>query len=148
MIISDCSCGNRCMAGLDKCASCLALERKAARVKPSDNAKPINQFSKKRGKYNQRYLSRLKTWKRGKKCAATFPHDCYGDLTVHHMYSRSVDEYHDEWAEENDVPYLNDERLWLPVCLNAHQYITDNPKFAYENQYSFKRIADKIFHRS
>jgi hypothetical protein len=136
------------MIGMDKCASCLALERKAAKVRPSDNAKPINQFSKKRGKYNQRYLQRLKTWKRGKKCAATFPHDCSGELTCHHMYSRSVDEYHDEWAEENDVPYLNDERLWLPVCLNAHQYITDHPQFAYENQYSFKRITDKIFHRS
>lgn len=132
------------MAGMDKCASCLALDRKAAKVKASDNNAPINKMSAKTAKINSRYVAKLKTWKRGKKCEGHFVHECTGEITCHHMAGRG-DWYYDEWAEEHDVPLTLDDRLWKPLCLNAHQYITDNPKFAYENQYSFKRITDPIF---
>jgi hypothetical protein len=137
------------MTGMDKCASCLALDRKAAKVTPSDNNTPINKFSKKGADVNRRYLARLKTWKRGKKCTATFKHDCDQHLGIecHHMAGRSNDSFWDEWAEENGVVLTLDERFWRPLCGESHRYVTNHPQFAYENQYSFKRITDPIFHR-
>lgn len=127
------------------CGSCNQLRRKAAKVKASDNNSPINKFSKKGADVNRRYLAKLKTWKRGKKCQGHFAHDCSEEITCHHMHGRSNDTYFDEYAEEKDIVLTLDERFWMPLCLNAHQYITDHPKFAYENQYSFKRITDPIF---
>lgn len=96
---------------------------------------------------NRRYLVKLGPWKRGKKCEGHFVHDCSSEITVHHMAGRGED-YYDEWAEEHDIPRTLDERLWKPLCLNAHAYITEHPQFAYENQYSFKRITDPIFLKS
>jgi len=139
--IKDCECGKRCMTGMDKCASCLQLERKAAKIEPSDNNSTINKMSHKTAKTNSRYLTRLKSWKRGKKCEAHFVHDCSDHITCHHMFGRG-NHYHDEWAEENDVPLTLDERFWKPLCLNAHAYITDHPKFAHENGYTYLRIAE------
>jgi hypothetical protein len=147
--IGYCSCGNLWEnpdTGL--CSSCAHLQRKAERVKPAKNNTAIKKESEKQSKWNNRYLAKLKGWKRGKKCAATFPHDCSDIITCHHMFSRSVNEYHDEWAMENEIPYLMDDRLWMPLCVNAHQYITDHSKFAWENGYSFKRISDPIFRTS
>lgn len=139
-----CECGNK--AGRNgKCESCSRLERKAASITASDNNTIINKFSKKGANVNARYLSRLKTWKRGKKCEGHFAHDCIGEITCHHMCGRSNDSYYDEYAEEKDLVLTLDERFWKPLCLNAHAYIETHPEFAWENQYSFKRITDPIF---
>lgn len=97
-----------------------------------------------------KYLARLKTWKRGKKCEGYFAHECLcpipdkGILTVHHMAGRG-EGFYDEYAEERGIPLTLDERLWKPLCINAHKYIEEHPKFAWENQYSFKRLTDPIF---
>jgi hypothetical protein len=48
---------------------------------------------------------------------------------------------------ENDVPLLLDERLWLPLCLEAHRYVEENKKWACENGYSFLRVSDPIFQK-
>jgi len=129
-----------------KCGSCNHAARKAVRVRPSDNNTPINKMSDKTATVTRKYMSRLKTWKRGKKCAATFPHDCSDQITCHHMMGRG-NHFHDEWAEENQVELTRDERFWLPVCINAHDYITEHSKFAWENGYSYKRVSDKIFQK-
>lgn len=144
MIIKDCECGKRCMAGMTKCASCLQLDRKAARTEPSDNNTPINKMSAKTSQVNSRYFARLKTWKRGKKCQAQFKHDCSGDITCHHMAGRG-NHFYDEYAEEKGIPLTLDERFWKPLCTVAHDYVTENSKFAWENGYSFKRVSDPIF---
>lgn len=136
-----CDCGNPTEGRTGKCASCNRLDRKAASVEPSDNGKPINQFSKKRAKIEQRYIARLRVWKRGKKCAASFAHDCSGGITCHHMMGRG-EQPHDEWAAENDIPLTLDERFWLPVCLTAHRYIEEHPKFAHEHGYRYLRLAE------
>ena len=145
--IGDCSCGKRCRAGSDKCASCETLERKANRIKPSDNNSSINKFSAKGAKVNTKYLNRLRTWKRGKKCAATFPHECSSEIECHHQGGRSNDSFWDEDAEQAGIVLTMDERLWLPVCPNAHRYITTNSKWACENGYSYLRVTDKVFQR-
>jgi hypothetical protein len=126
------------------CASCNAAVRKGARVKESDNGKAINRLSEKGKNIEKRYLSQLRRWKKGKKCSATFPHDCSDKITCHHMAGRGMG-YYDEHAAEKDIPLTLDERFWKPVCLNAHQYLTEHSKFAWENGYSFKRITDPIF---
>lgn len=125
------------------CASCNRLERRAAKIQPSDNASPINKQSAKMAKVNARYLSRLRTWKRGKRCAANFAHDCSGEITCHHMMGRG-EGFHDEYAAENEIPLTLDERFWLPVCLNAHRYIEEHPKFAHEHGYSYLRLSESI----
>ena len=127
------------------CASCNSASRKSGRVKVSDNGKSINRLSKKGADVERRYLNRLRTWKKGKKCAATFPHDCDSGITAHHMHGRSNDRYFDEYAEEKDIVLTLDERFWMPLCLNAHCVITEDSKFAFENGYSFKRVSDPIF---
>lgn len=129
---------------LELCGSCAALERKSMRVKVSDNNTAINKMSEKTSKVNARYLNRLKTWKRGKKCAATFKHDCDSNITCHHMAGRG-NHFYDEYATERELPLTLDERFWLPMCLNAHTVVTEDSKFACENGYSFLRITDPVF---
>jgi hypothetical protein len=144
--IKDCSCGNRCEGRTDKCATCNRLERRASKVQASDNNSPINKRSEKTAKIESRYLTRLRTWKRGKKCAATFPHDCSNEIQCHHMASRGT-HFYDEYAEEREIPLTLDERFWMPLCPVAHDYVTEHSKWACENGYSFKRITDPVFRR-
>jgi hypothetical protein len=144
--IGDClDCGRRCRAGSEYCATCEGVQRKASKIQASDNNTAINKRSKKGADVDRRYLNRLRTWKRGKKCTATFPHTCTNILEAHHMHGRSDSTYFDEWAEEHDIVLTLDERFWKPLCSEAHSYVTKNSKWAWENGYSFKRITDKIF---
>lgn len=130
------------------CGTCNHLARKSGRVKTADNSHSnINTHSEKGAKVERRYLNRLRTWKRGKKCSATFSHECSNVIETHHMGGRSNDSYWDEWAEENDVVLTLDERLWMPLCPEAHRYVTKNSKWACENGYSFLRVTDKVFRK-
>lgn len=140
--IGFCSCGKLWENPDTKlCASCSAEHRKATRIKLQSDPKG------ERTRYEHKYKRRRKQWVVGKKCQGKFPHDCYRELTCHHMAGRSIHEFHDEWAQENDVPLLIDERLWMPLCLNAHSYVTEHSKWAWENGYSFKRVSDPIFQK-
>jgi hypothetical protein len=144
MIIGDCEdCGKRCRAGSKKCASCETLDRKASRLKMPDDQKPIAKVSDNQGKLLVRYQRKRKVFLRGKKCQCKFPHNCSTILTVHHMQGRVG--YADEWARENEMPLLLDERFWLPACLDGHTYIEEHKKWACENGYSFLRVSDPVF---
>jgi hypothetical protein len=129
------------------CGTCNSLSRKSGRVKVSDNGKSINRLSVKGKDIEKRYLNRLRTWKKGKKCMATFKHDCSSVIECHHQHGRSNDSYFDELAQENDIVLTLDERWWMPLCPDAHGIITRDSTFAWENGYSFKRITDKIFRK-
>jgi hypothetical protein len=142
--IKDCSCGKRCEGNTDHCSSCNRLLRKADKVTVKD-AEPIQKVSEKQGKLLSIYARKKARFVKGKKCQGRFSHDCSGPLTIHHMQGRVG--YADEWARENDETLLTDERFWMCVCLEAHKYIEEHPKFAFENQYSFKRITDPIFQK-
>jgi hypothetical protein len=87
-----------------------------------------------------KYAAKKAKWIKGKKCAV-YPY--LPAVDVHHMSGRVG--YADEWARENEVPLLLDERFWLPVSRKGHTKIENNPVWAWENQYSFKRVTDKIF---
>ncbi len=140
--IKDCDCGRRCRAGSNKCATCEAEERKEERLLINRNMK-----STERTRIEHKYKRVRKKFLAGKKCAGKFPHNCTitTGLTVHHMQGRIG--YADEYARENDIPLLIDDRFFMPLCLEAHTYINDHPQFAFENQYSFKRVTDPIFQK-
>lgn len=140
--IKDCRCGKRCRFGSDRCASCETLERKASRLRMPKDKEPVKKVSENQSKLLAKYNGKRKAWIRGKKCAV------YKDLPaedVHHMQGRTG--YADEWARENDLPLLLDDRFWLPVSREAHKKITDDSKWAWENGYSFKRVTDPIFQK-
>lgn len=136
-----CDCGSLKTERNGKCASCNRLERKAAALRMPEDPKPIAKVSENQSKLLARYNAKRVKWLRGKKCAVHPA--CKEPLTCHHMQGRVG--FADEWARENDMPLLLDERFWLPVCLDAHNYIETHPKWAFENQYSFKRVTDPIF---
>lgn len=140
----SCECGCDKTERNGKCASCNRLERKAAAIQPSDNNSAINKRSAKGKEVDKKYFARLRTWKRGKKCMAGFIHDCSNQITCHHQHGRSDDSFHDEWAAENGIVLTLDERYWLPLCLEAHTYITNNPKFANQHGYSYLRLSESI----
>lgn len=127
------------------CASCNTIARKSGRVKVSDNGKAINSRSAKGKEVDKRYLAKLRTWKKGKKCIASFKHDCSGNVECHHLHGRSDDRFFDEYAEEKGIVLTLDERFWIPLCSNAHRKVTDDSRFAWENGYSFKRVTDPMF---
>jgi hypothetical protein len=88
------------------------------------------------------YVPKAQKFLVGKRCAV-YPNQ--KATQVHHMYSRSINEFADAWAADHNMPYLLDDRFWLPVCQEAHEKITRDSKWAWENGYSFKRITDPIF---
>jgi hypothetical protein len=146
MILECIQCGNSRVENkeLNLCASCNHARRKSGRIKASEDNNPINKRSEKTGQIERRYFARLKTWKRGKKCAATFPHECSDQITCHHMAGRG-NHFYDEHAAEREIPLTLDERFWKPLCINAHSYVTEHSKWACENGYSFLRITDPVF---
>ena len=124
------------------CASCAAAIRKAERMKAPEPSAPIAKVSEKQGKLLAQYTKKKAKWIKGKKCAVN---PKVMAENVHHMMGKVG--YADEWARENEMPLLLDERFWLPVSREAHQKITDDSEWAWENQYSFKRVTDPIFRK-
>lgn len=139
------NCGSNKTGRNGLCESCAHAIRKAERMQAPKANQPLAKVSAAMGKQLGKYAARKARWIRGKKCAGKFAHDCVGELTVQHMSGRVG--YADEWARENETPLLLDERFWMPLCLNAHIYVNDNPKWASENGYSFLRVSDPVFRK-
>lgn len=57
---------------------------------------------------------------------------------IHHKMGRMG--YADDWAVENNIPLLIDERFFLAVSRKGHRKIEENPKWAKENGYSLNRF--------
>lgn len=145
--VNYCSCGNICEGRTNFCATCNHTRRKSNRIKAAEDNKPIAKASQKQSTWNSRYFKRVAVWKRGKTCAATFEHDCSHYIECHHMAGRSVNAFHDEYAEEKGIPELMDERFWKPLCSVAHAYVTEHSRWASENGYSFLKVSDRVFHK-
>lgn len=131
--IKDCACGNRCEGRTDQCASCNARDRKVNRARLPEDPKPVNKISKSRQKEMQIYAQvkkqvLLNSWcaYHGKPC---LPED------VHHQMGRVG------FADDKEIPLLYDKRFMIPVCRQAHDWITEHSKEAIEQGYSFSRIA-------
>lgn len=94
--------------------------------------KPIPKVSKKRAVENAKYTVQkivFMSKPENKICPVT------GQPTtdVHHVMKRIG--FADEWARINNVPLLLDERYWLAVSREGHDWIHTNPKEAKELGY-------------
>lgn len=146
MIIECKECGSPKIENRDEglCASCNRLRRKTRQVKALEPAPAIKKRSDVMTIMMNRYRPKAAKFLVGKQCAV-FPEK--KATQVHHMYTRSINDFADEWAAENNIPYLLDERFWLPVSDEGHEKITRDSNWAWENKFSFKRVTDPIFRR-
>lgn len=97
--------------------------------------KPISNKQKKDlGIYHKKRLEFLAR-PENKKCPVT------GNATteIHHMKGRQG--YADEWARDQNIKLLNDERFWLAVSRKGHQKIEMNPEWAKEQGFSIDRLS-------
>ena len=62
--------------------------------------------------------------------------------SVHHKMGREG--YADQWARDNDIPLVIDERYFLACCIACHNKIEENPEWAYEKGYSIPRANTHI----
>jgi hypothetical protein len=129
---------------LQLCASCNKIYRKTRQVKALEPAPAIKKRSDIMTRMMAIYRPKAAKFLVGKMCAV-FPDR--KATQVHHMYNRSIDEFAVDWAREHNIPYLLDERFWLPTSDEGHDMITENSAWAWENGFSFKRVSDPIFHR-
>lgn len=83
----------------------------------------------------EEYNRRRPGYLTGKKCAV-FPKQ--KATQIHHMLGREG--YADDYARENDIPLILDERFWLPVCQDGHDKIEKNPDWAKDNGFSLERL--------
>jgi uncharacterized membrane protein YvbJ len=107
MICKDC--GSDKIENRDQqlCASCNKIWRKTRQVTPQEPAPPIKKRSDIMTKMIAIYRPKAAKFLVGKRCAV-FPDQ--KATQVHHMYTRSIDDFADEWAVNNNMPYLLDER--------------------------------------
>lgn len=138
------NCGSPKIENRDEmlCASCNRIWRKTRQVKAAEPAKPIKKRSDVMTRMMAIYRPKAAKFLVGKMCAV-YPNQ--KATQVHHMYTRSIDDFADEWAVSNNIPYLLDERYWLAVSDEGHAKITADSAWAWENGFSFKRVADPIF---
>lgn len=129
---------------LSLCSTCNRLYRKTRQVKAAEPPKAIKKRSDIMSRMMAIYRPKAAKFLVGKMCAV-YPNQ--KATQVHHMYNRSIDDFADAWAVENNIPYLLDDRYWLPVSDEGHEKITRDSKFAWESQFSFKRVADPIFRK-
>jgi len=64
-------------------------------------------------------------------------HDCENPSTnPHHKMGRDINTFADDWARENDIPLLCDERYLMACCTPCHpKRIHENSEWAYEHGY-------------
>ncbi len=114
------------------CATCSKLARKEKKNKKVYRLNPI---SKKRAKQNRIYLDKRIKFLQNKRCSV-FQH--LKSTEIHHMMGRVG--YADDYARQNNISLLNDERYWLPVSRAGHEKIEINPEWAKLKGFSISRI--------
>lgn len=104
--------------------------------KPKKNVTKINKFSKKRKSQNDEYLKKRKIFLDNlvsNLCPIT------GELVtdIHHKKGRIG--FADDYARNNNIPLLLDERFWIALSRRGHSYVEQNPEWAKLNGYSLDR---------
>lgn len=98
--------------------------------------KPINKVSAKQYSLNKQY-SKLRIefllLPENQICPIT------GKQTtdVHHKKGRKG--FADQWAKDNNIPLIIDVRFFIALSREGHDFVENNPNWAYENEYSIRR---------
>jgi hypothetical protein len=140
MNLSCTECGKRSEGSTGLCATHNKLKRRVANIKEPADVKPIKKVSDAMALMLSRYAVKKKKWIKGKKCAVL---KNVPATDVHHSAGRGIDTYYDEWAEQNGIPLLLDERWWIPVSREGHTEIELRPEWAKLNGYSESRLVNR-----
>jgi hypothetical protein len=97
---------------------------------------PINKFSEKREQDLKQYAKLKQKFMLNKWCAY-HGKPCLS-IDIHHQMGRSG------FADDQQIPLLLDVRYWIPVCRQAHDWITEHSKEAIEQGFSYSRITRTI----
>lgn len=125
-------CGRPCESRTDQCATHRAEDRKAERQALKEMATAIDRLAirkfipkrtEKRAEQEKIYNARVKIWIVGKMCAV-FPK--LKATQCHHRKGR--------WGK-----LLLDERYWLPVSQEGHDYIHDHPEWSRDREFMIPR---------
>lgn len=131
-----CHCGNISEnRDTGECASCGAARRKAERMTVKDK-QPISKVSESRERDLKQYAILKKKFMLRKWCAY-HGKPCL-PVDIHHQMGRVG------FADDKEIPLLLDVRYWIPVCREAHNWITEHSKEAIEQGYSFSRLTKSI----
>lgn len=131
----DCKCRFPVFNSLQKYCSVYCASKNQKPPKPRIR-RPIKQYSTKQAKLNVRYAKVRKYFlerPENKICPVTKE----PTTDIHHKRGRVG--YADDWARKHDIPLMVDERYFLAVSRNGHNYIEKNVDWAIENGYSEKR---------
>jgi hypothetical protein len=124
----------------DYCASHNHQMRKEEKelLKPKKQPHSIANRSEKGKKEDSEYTKEKREFIKGKSCAV-FPNLKAQD--VHHKAGRTG--YIDQWARDNGITALRDQRYWLPVSRKAHVLIELKPNWAKDKGFSVDRLSKK-----
>lgn len=130
-------CDNYCEGTTDYCASHNAMHRKMERLSKKAVKKPkaIPKRSQNMTIIMEEYNRRRPGFLYKKKCAV-FPN--LKATQIHHQKGREG--YADDYARDNDIPLILDERYWLPVSQEGHDKIGANWQWAIDNKFSYERL--------
>lgn len=129
MECSICGCGIIENQELQLCASCNRDHRKAQhQATKSKVATPVNKVSPKRAEQNKEYLKLRKEYL-----------DLYPVCEVPECNLKAVDIHHQR-GRSGDM--LTNVSYFMAVCRKHHIEIENNPNWAKEQGFSFKRITE------
>lgn len=131
-------CDNYCEGTTKYCSTHNRLSRKMKELATKEIKKPkaIPRRSQKMQIIMEEYNRRRPGFLNGKKCAV------FNNLPateIHHAHGREG--YADEYARENDIPLILDERFWRAVSREGHEYIQNNYDWAIENGLLFNQTV-------
>lgn len=130
-------CENVCEGTTCYCGTHNRLSRKmeAMAKKEVKKPKPIPRRSQSMVIIMEEYNRRRPAFLHKKKCAV---YPALPATEIHHQKGREG--YADDYARENDIPLILDERYWLPVSRKGHDKIGDNWQWAIDNGFSYERL--------
>jgi hypothetical protein len=101
------------------------------------STKPINKKSKKQAVLDSKYLV-VRIQFLSKPENQICPVTKQRATEVHHKKGRKG--FADQWARDNNISLIIDDRFFLGVSRDGHEAIENNPEWAKENGYSLNRI--------
>lgn len=118
-------------------AQCTYNEHKKKDQKPKRQR--INRVSKKQGVNLKSYSQDRRVFLGKTENKTCFIEGCNKSAnTVEHIKGRKG--YADDWARQNDVPLLLDQRFWRPCCLEHNLELENNPVLS--QQYQLSKLYD------
>ena len=123
------------------CSKKCEIEYKNKQPKKKRERIPV--FSTKRKEENSKYIIKRKAFLNKPENKICFIEGCNKPAnTVEHLRGRVG--YADDWARENNIPLLLDQRYWAGCCLEHNLELENNPELSKKYQLSKIHGGQKI----